>query len=162
MKHKFISEYDQRVVYIFKPPSRNICILLSYMQDGSCVRNAQCFPDWKECPHIQVNAVRPLPKLQATKAQGDLESNPDVTYTSLSQQDEINLVPSLSTPSCQDDGYKGMTHTRNLTRFSPRRNRSTYEIKLSSGFRGPFHNVKFAVPTVDLNLIGRTGLELFF
>jgi len=43
------------------------------MQDGSCVRNAQCFPDWNECPHNQVHAVRPMPKLQATKAQGGLK-----------------------------------------------------------------------------------------
>jgi len=61
------------------------------MQDGSCVPNEQCFSVWKECPHNQVNAVRP--KLQTKKAQGGLESNPDVTHTSVSQQNEINQVP---------------------------------------------------------------------
>jgi hypothetical protein len=37
---------------------------------------------------------------------------------------------SVSTPSCQNDLCKGLTRTRNLTCFSPRRNRSAYEFKL--------------------------------
>jgi hypothetical protein len=79
------------------------------MQDGSCVRNVQCFPDWIECPHSQVNAVGSMPKLQATKAQEALESNPDVTHTSLSQQGEATLVLLLQNHrakmACVRDGH---------------------------------------------------------
>jgi hypothetical protein len=67
-----------------------------------------------------------------------------------------------STPSYQTDLCQGLTHTRNLTRFNPRLNSSAYEYKLNSGVQRPFHNVKFTVPTVGLNLRGRIGLELIF
>lgn len=56
-----------------------------------------------------------MPKLQATKAQGGLESNPDVTHTSLSQQGEVNLVLLF-----QHHRAKGWSNARKLTCFSPR------------------------------------------